>query len=312
MTARATAAWAVVAAAALFGTSATSVALLAPDAPATATAALRLILGAVGLLALVMWRTGVTELRELWRRPVVWLMGAAVAGYQVFFFVGTSRTGVAVGTLASLALAPFLAGLLAWILHAGAPGWIWAGSTVLAVIGLSLLTLGGLEQIDLLGILAASGAGACYAVYTVIGARLASSGSSSTAVLAAAFTIGGILLIPFAIAGGWWWMSVPGVVLVAWLGLIATTLAYVLFGVGLRRLPAGHVATLNLAEPVVATLLGVVVVGERLSAGGWVGCALIIGALGLLGLAQTNGSGTKDTQANDSKTKNTPDQEAVA
>lgn len=288
MTPRAAAALAVVAAAALFGTSATSVALLVPDAPATATAALRLIVGAIGLVAFVWWRSSSAELRALWRRPLIWVMGAAVAGYQVFFFIGTSRTGVAVGTLASLALAPFLAGVLAWLLRAGAPGWVWAGSTVLAVTGLALLTLGGVEDVDPFGILAAGGAGACYAVYTVLGARLASAGSSASAVLAAAFVIGGGLLVPFAVAGGWWWASPEGVALVLWLGVVATTVAYVLFGIGLRRLQAGHVATLNLAEPVVATILGVAVVGERLSTTGWIGCVVIVLALGMLGLAEAN------------------------
>ena len=294
MTPRAMAALAVVAAAALFGTSATSVALLVPGAPATGTAALRLALGALGLVAVVWWRTGGGELLRLWRRPLIWLMGAAVAGYQALFFVGTSRTGVAVGTLASLALAPFLAGVLAWLLRAGAPGWVWAGSTVLAVVGLALLTLGGVEDVDALGILAAGGAGACYAVYTVIGARLASSGSSASAVLAAAFVVGGALLFPFAVAAGWWWVSPQGIALVLWLGIAATTVAYLLFGVGLRRLQAGHVATLNLAEPVVATILGVLVVGERLSVAGWLGCALIVLALGMLGLAES-----KDTPSSD-------------
>lgn len=294
MTPRAVAALAVIAAAALFGTSATSVALFVPDAPATGTAALRLMVGALGLVAVVLWRTGAGELGRLWRQPLVWVMGAAVAGYQALFFVGTSRTGVAVGTLASLALAPFLAGVLAWLLRAGAPGWIWAGSTVLAVVGLALLTLGGVENIDGLGIVAAGGAGACYAVYTVIGARLASSGWSASAVLAAAFVVGGVLLVPFAIAAGSWWLSREGIALVLWLGIAATTVAYLLFGVGLRRLQAGHVATLNLAEPVVATILGVAVVGERLSAAGWAGCALIVIALGMLGFAES-----KDTHSSD-------------
>lgn len=294
MTPRATAALSVLAAAALFGTSATSVALLVADAPATGTAALRLILGALGLVAVVWWRSGPDELRRLWRHPLIWLMGAAVAGYQALFFIGTSRTGVAVGTLASLALAPFLAGVLAWLLRAGAPGWVWAGSTALAVIGLTLLTLGGAENIDALGIVAAAGAGACYAVYTVIGARLARSGSSASAVLASAFVVGGLLLVPFAVVGGVWWGSPKGVALVLWLGIAATTVAYLLFGVGLRRLQAGHVATLNLAEPVVATILGVLVIGERLSLAGWAGCVLIVLALGMLSLAESADTSSPD------------------
>ena len=53
MSRRSLAAWAVLAAAALFGTSATTRALLVPDAPPTAVADLRLLIGAAGLVAFV-------------------------------------------------------------------------------------------------------------------------------------------------------------------------------------------------------------------------------------------------------------------
>ena len=71
-----------------------------------------------------------------------------------------------------------------------------------------------------------------------------------------------------------------------WLGLVATTVAYLLFGIGLRELQPGHIATLNLFEPAVATLLGVLVLGETLGAVGWIGCLLVLAALALLGIAE--------------------------
>ena len=98
MTPAARASVAVLAAAALFGTSATSIALLAPDAPGPSVAAMRLLVGSLGLIAFVFWRGGRIEVLRLWRRPLVWLMGLTVAGYQAFFFMGTARAGVAVGT----------------------------------------------------------------------------------------------------------------------------------------------------------------------------------------------------------------------
>lgn len=286
MNAKSRAALAVMGAATLFGTSATSQALLAPDAPGTSVAAMRLFVGALGLVAFVVWRHGGGVLVALWRRPAIWLMGIFVAGYQAFFFIGTSRTGVAVGTLVSLALAPFLAGVLGWLLREGAPGWAWAASTLIAVVGVALLMAGNLEGGDPVGVLAAAGAGACYAGYTVIGVRLASTGANASAVLASSFTIGAVVLLPAAVTSSWWW-SPSGVVEVLWLGIAATTVAYLLFGVGLRELQPGHIATLNLLEPAVATLLGVVVLGETLGALGWVGCLLVFGALALLGVAES-------------------------
>jgi DME family drug/metabolite transporter len=276
----------VLGAATLFGTSAAAVTLVGPSATAPVIAAGRLIVGAAGLIVLVVLTLpGRAALMRLWRRPVVWFMGLAVASYQTLFFLGVARTGVAVGTLASLALAPFLAGVLGWWLKEGAPGVIWAVSTLLAVTGMALLTLGDGQARDLVGIVAAMGAGASYAVFTVLGVRLARDGESATHVLAAAFSLAAIVTIPVFVTAGLWWWNPQGIVLLVWLGLAATTVAYLLFGVGLRTLQPGHIATLNLAEPVVATLLGVVILGEVLGVRGWFGCGLIVIALAILGVS---------------------------
>ena len=284
MTVTSRAVLAVLLAAALFGTSATTLALLAPDAPGPSVAAMRLLVGAAGLVLVVVLRGGGRSLVAMWRRPVVWLMGAAVAGYQALFFMGTIRAGVAVGTLISLAAAPFLAGVLGWVLREGPPGWTWVVSTLIAVAGLVLLVSSNLGVEEPIGMAFALGAGACYAVYTVIGVRLAREGAAPSVVLAGSFSIGAVLLLPAAVTSTWWW-SWSGVAAVLWLGLVATTAAYLLFGVGLKRLQPGHIATLNLFEPVVATLLGVLILGEQLGMAGWLGTVLVLVALGLLGIA---------------------------
>jgi DME family drug/metabolite transporter len=286
-----TATLAVLGAAALFGTSATSVQLLAPDAPSTSVAALRLAVGAAGLVAVVAWRLGGRVLLDLWRRPLVWGMGIAVAAYQGLFFLATARTGVALGTLITLGVAPLVAGLLGWALREGAPGWLWVVATTLAVAGLGMLTAGAVDTRDPLGIAAALGSGACYALYTVLGVRLTREGRPPSAVLAAAFTVGAVLLLP-AIVGTTWWLTPSGFAEVLWLGLVTTTAGYLLFGIGLRILQPGHIATLTLLEPAVATLLAVVVLGEPLGLLGWTGCLVILGALALLGVGEGRRAGS--------------------
>ena len=286
-TERRSAAAAVLGSAALFGTSGTARALLQPAAPAAGAAAARLIVGAAGL---VIWagRTadGRAALMRLWRRPIIWAMGATVAAYQVFFFLSMSRTGVAVGTLASLALTPFMAGILGWALREGAPGYVWLVSTVLAIAGVGLLTIAAGDSRDIVGIAFGLAAGASYAFYTVFGVKFARAGEQPTHVLAASFAVSGALLVPVFLLSGTWWMSWSSMVLILWLGLATTTLAYILFGMGLRVLQPGHIATLNLAEPVFATVLGVFVLGETLGSLGVLGCVLVIVGLGTLGLAE--------------------------
>jgi DME family drug/metabolite transporter len=75
-----------------------------------------------------------------------------------------------------------------------------------------------------------------------------------------------------------------GIWLALWLGLVATTFAYVLFGIGISNLSAGTVATLNLAEPLAATFLGLVVLKETISVLSAVGCILIAVSLWVLAI----------------------------
>ncbi len=79
-----------------------------------------------------------------------------------------------------------------------------------------------------------------------------------------------------------------GVLLALYLGLVTTTLGYLLFVRGLAGLQAGPVTTLMLAEPVVATGLGVTVLGERLTALGALGGVLVLVGL----LVQGRGAAT--------------------
>lgn len=281
---------AVVVAAALFGTSGTAAALLAPDAWPPSVAAVRLLGGAAGLVAFAAWRGLLPACAQLARERIAWVMGAAVASYQGCFFIALERTSVAVGTLVAIGSAPLLAGLLGWVAGQGRPGLVWALGTAVGLAGLGLLTLtpaysqGSEGAIDALGVLAAVGAGASYAVYTVIGVRLAGAGHKPAAVMAVPFSIGAVLLSPFLLGAGSWLATGEGVVLALWLGLVSTALAYILFGSALPWLAPGTIATLTLTEPLMATLLGVVVLSETLLAGQWWGCLLILVAVAVIGV----------------------------
>jgi DME family drug/metabolite transporter len=64
--------------------------------------------------------------------------------------------------------------------------------------------------------------------------------------------------------------------------VFTTFAAYLLFGLGLRHTSAAAATTLTLAEPAVAAVLGVVVLGERLPAVSWCGMAVLAVALAAL------------------------------
>jgi DME family drug/metabolite transporter len=271
----------------LFSTSATGRAYLDFPGSSISVGAWRVFLGGIGLAAYAAIRYGTTGLRKLIRMPTVWVMAVAVLAYQISFFIGAARIGVAMGTLGALATAPFFAGVLGWIVGTGKPSAIWAVSTATGVIGLALIT-GVSEVRDNLGFFAVFISGVMYAVFTVFGVRLTRTHDVTGAeVLGAAFGIGALLSLPIVLFTSAWINSSLLVGFVLYIGLATTALGYILFGNGLTHLSPGTVSTLTLAEPVLATLMGVFILSEAMNLRGWIGCAVIIGALALLGIVES-------------------------
>jgi DME family drug/metabolite transporter len=98
--------------------------------------------------------------------------------------------------------------------------------------------------------------------------------------MGAIFGTGGLLLVPVLVVTGGPILDSPGNITVAtYMALVPMFLGYVLYGVGLTRLSPSTTTTVTLLEPAVAAVLAVTVVGERLSAAGWAGMALIAVAL---------------------------------
>lgn len=282
-------------AAALFGTTGTAQALGPTGTTPLGVGAARIAVGGAGLLVVLPAVGGSRrEALALWRSRWGLLSGLTTALYQVCFFAGVSRAGVALGTLVTIGSGPVFTGLLSWLVLRARPARSWVVATSVCVVGLVLLVGSGAEQphVDPLGLLLALVSGLGYAVYTVSSKRLITGGHRSETVMTAAFSLGGLLLLPVLVTQPLSWLATPGgAALALWLGLGTTTLAYVLFGRALHHLHAGPVTTLGLAEPVVATVLGVVVLGETLTRAGWLGAALVLGGLVLQGAASSRRGG---------------------
>jgi DME family drug/metabolite transporter len=280
----------VVAGATLWGTTGTTLALAPPGATAATVGSTRVVLGALALVAAAGASGVLGDVRAFARpglRGATVTATAAMAAYHVTFFAGVARAGVAVGTIVGIGSAPVFTGVLGWVLRGERPERRWWPATVLAVAGSGLLAAAGgtfpAGGAGALGVLLALGAGASYAVFTLAGKALLVAGRQPAAAMAVTFGGAGLLLLPVLLRGDVAWLATPGGIAVAlWLGAATVGLAYVLFATGLRALPAATVATLTLAEPLTAALLGVSVLGERVDAQGLLGIALVACGLGLL------------------------------
>ena len=262
-----------------FATTGTAQALGPDGTDPVGVGATRILVGGalLALVALARRQGG----RPRWDARAVGAAVAGVAVYQLAFFAAVADTGVAVGTVVALGSAPTLAGLFEWIVDGRRPSTRWAAATALACAGVAMLALaGGGADISVPGVALAVTAGGAYAVYTLAAKRLLVAGHAPEAVMAAAFGLGAIVLAPALVATTPTWLGHgDGIALALFLGVVPTALAYLLFASGLKHLTASETATLTLAEPLTAAVLGAVVLAEHLSAPALAGAGLVLSAL---------------------------------
>ena len=102
-------------------------------------------------------------------------------------------------------------------------------------------------------------------------------------VLGAMFGAAGLAALPVLLASGTGWLGTwRGAAVALHLAACTTFLAYRLFGRGLLSTPAQVATTLTLAEPAVATLLAVAVLGQWLPALSWCGLGVLAAGLACL------------------------------
>jgi DME family drug/metabolite transporter len=272
--------------ASLFGTIGTA-RVLGPESPSGSVGAVRVLLAAVILLLLAA-RPAAGSWRQEWRRQTTLVAGVAQASFQITFLAAVLHAGVAVGTLVAIGSAPLVAGLLSRHVTR-----TWVVATTVALAGLFLLVLGGgAARLSWTGLLLALGAGASYASYLVATSRAVRQGAPPALTTAVAFTVAAVVLVPWLVLEDRSWLGTgDGWLMVGYLALVPTVLAYRLFARGLRHVPASTASTMALAEPVVATVLGVTLLGERLSALGWFGAALVLTGLVLVSQRPVGTSG---------------------
>ncbi|MEJ3747945.1 EamA family transporter [Actinomycetes bacterium KLBMP 9797] len=152
---------------------------------------------------------------------------------------------------------------------------------VAGVAGVSLLVLRAGARLDGVGIAAAAGGAAIMAAGVVLSKRWASP-APLLATTGWQLVAGGVLLLPVALLVE----GAPPAALTAenllgygYLTVVGTALAYTLWFRGIRVLSATSASFLSLLSPVVATLLGWAVLGERLTLTQALGALIVLAAL---------------------------------
>lgn len=103
---------------------------------------------------------------------------------------------------------------------------------------------------------------------------------------------GALLLLPLPLffADMQWLASLQGASSALSMGLFSTALPYCFFAAALSRITVGQAYTIGLAEPLTAGLLGLCLLGEKLSLYGALGMALQLACMALTGWEATRKS----------------------
>ena len=249
------------------------------------------VAGAALVMLPVAWRH-----RDLVRRRPVLLLGfglLAVAGVQACYFAAISRVPVGVALLVEY-LAPAL--VLGWVRFVQRRPVTRAAAVgvVLAVGGLACVVevWSGLS-FDAVGLLLALGAACCQVGYFVLSDQGSQDGAAGAepphpvGVIAYGLLIGAVVLTVIARPWGMDWSllggsapmngtDVPAWLLLVWIVLLATVIAYVTGVISVRLLSPAVAGVVACLEAVIATVLAWVLLGEHLSAPQLFGGSLVL------------------------------------
>ena len=273
-----------------WGTYGTFASFLPESISPLAVGAIKLAIGAIGLAVILMVSHRGRIISKGTRFPIPTLLSCAVALAiaQTSIYMGVRNAGVTIATMIFIGTPPLFSGLFAQFVWKERQSLSWLVSSIIIALGCFFMAISGDTTADgnrlLIGSLFAATAGA---TWTFVGTNLRSMQKHATP-LESSFVVMGaasLVLMPIVAFQGIAWIAEPGVFSLALaLGFVSTAIPYWLFTTGARRIPASHAFLYGLTEPITASFLGLVVLGERLASIGAVGYVLVIIGLVLFSL----------------------------
>lgn len=275
--------WALVASCVLWGTTGTAASFFSASVSPLAIGAATMTIGGALLFA-VSHRAALAIIRD--RTVRGWLIAAALGmvAYPLSFYASMDLAGVAIGNVVSLGSGPLFAALLEWRVTRSRLTMRWMLSAGIAITGIALLVVGGhgdgsaVEAASIpAGVALGLVAGAGYALFTFASGVVIRAGHGGRATMGAAFGLAALpLSIVMVVLGAPLLSTASNVAIAVYLAIGPMFVAYLFFAIGVRVLASTTVTVITLLEPLVATVLAVLIVGERLEPLGWLGLALIL------------------------------------
>ena len=258
--------------------------------PLLMAAARNLVAGVIMFpLALRHWRSA--PLGRRWPSRREWL-GCAIVG--ILLLVANGVVGVGEKTVPSGLAALLIATVPLWLLGIDAGlnharmGVAPLAGLLLGLAGVALLAgLGDSHGISVAGVIIILAAAAAWALGTIMARRVTIPSSAALASGMELIAGGAALLVLAAAAGEFGSLHLGQVSARSWLALgyltvFGSIVAFSAYGIAVRSLPTATVATYAYVNPVIAVLLGSLILNERLTPATIAGGALIVGAVVLV------------------------------
>ncbi|HYQ12646.1 MAG TPA: EamA family transporter [Solirubrobacterales bacterium] len=226
--------------------------------------------GFAALVLVLLWRPSLRGRSTVALRDAV-LFGLALAGMNLSFYAALDRIPLGIAVTLEFT-GPFLVAVVG---SRRASDLLWVA---LAAGGIVLLAPGIHGSLDVTGSLLALLAGAFWAAYIVLAARIGRAFSGGQG-LSIAMVVATVVLLPSGIVAGGSDLGDPGLLAVGFaVALLSSAIPYSLELEALRRLPKGTFGVLMSMEPAVAALVGLIALGQDLSANEVVAIGLVVAA----------------------------------
>jgi drug/metabolite transporter (DMT)-like permease len=227
-----------------------------------------------------------------WPARKEWV-GCAIVG--ILLLVANGLVGIGEQTVPSGLAALLVATVPLWLLGMDAVlnharlGWAPMGGLLLGLIGVGFLSgLGGRSHgISAVGVVIILAAAAMWALGTIMARRVTLPSSPALASGMQVLCGGAALLALSAAAGEFGSLHLGQISARSWLALgylivIGSIVAFSAYGIAVRALPTATVATYAYVNPVIAVLLGTLILNEQLTPAMLAGGVLIVGAVVLV------------------------------
>ncbi len=244
--------------------------LLPPDRPVFGAAVRALPAG----LVLLVIRPGALS-RAWWLRVCV-LAIFNFAGFFVLIFVASYRLPGGIASTLT-ATSPIAIMALAWLLAGERPAALSLAGAAAGLGGVALLVVHGGVRLDVVGVAASLGAvGISSAGYAWV--KIWQPPHDLVTFTGWQLLVAGVILLPAAliVEGPPPQFDLRASAGYAYVGLIGTALAFLVWFRGLRRLPASAVGLIGLLNPLTGTVLGASLAGEMLTTQRLVGVGLVL------------------------------------